>query len=59
VIVRLPQGIGALGVSFYFIIVYFYNTHQVLVVLPQVVGGLAILIYYINSLYFIFITRTR
>jgi hypothetical protein len=30
---------------FYFILVYFYNMHQVLVGLPQGVGGLAILLY--------------
>jgi hypothetical protein len=32
-------------ISFHFISVYFYNTHQVLVGLPQGVGGLAILFY--------------
>jgi hypothetical protein len=31
---------------FYFSLVHFYNTHQVLVRLPQGVGGLAILFYY-------------
>jgi hypothetical protein len=30
---------------FHFIVVYFYNTHHVLVALPQGVGGLAILFY--------------
>jgi hypothetical protein len=46
----LPKGLMALFfcfylfvfISFYFILVNFYNTHQVLVGLPQGVGGLAI-----------------
>jgi hypothetical protein len=38
---------------FYFILVYFYNTHQVLVGLPQGVDGLAILfVFYIILIYF-------
>jgi hypothetical protein len=43
-------------VVFYFILVYLYNTHQVLVGLPQGVSGLAILFYCILVY---FITRTR
>jgi hypothetical protein len=39
------------ALPFYFILVYFYNTHQVLVGLPRGVGGLAIL-HYIISVYF-------
>jgi len=47
----LPQGVCGLAIlfyfiSFYFIFVYSYNTHQVLVVLPQGVGGLAVLFYF-------------
>jgi hypothetical protein len=44
----LPQGVDDLAILLYFILVYFYNTHQVLVGLPQGVGGLAILLYFIS-----------
>jgi hypothetical protein len=37
------EGIGGVPIVFYFILVYFYNTHQVLVWLPNEVGGLAVL----------------
>jgi hypothetical protein len=39
---------------FYFILIYFHNTHQVLVRLPQGAGGLAISFYFIlyYSIYF-------
>jgi hypothetical protein len=53
-----PKGLVALIFYFillHFILVYFQNTHQVLVGLPQEVDGLAILFYF--SLFFI--TRTR
>jgi hypothetical protein len=37
VLLRLvPQGVGGLAILFGFILVYFYNTHQVLIGLPQV-----------------------
>jgi hypothetical protein len=37
------EGVGGVPIVFYFILVHFYNTHQVLVWVPQWVGGLAIL----------------
>jgi hypothetical protein len=40
-----------MALLFYFIVVYFYITHQVLVGQPQRVGGLAILFY----IYFILV----
>jgi hypothetical protein len=65
VLAWLPRGVGGLAILIWFkliyvILVYFHNTHQVLVVLPQGVGGLAILFYFILFLFlFIVITRTR
>jgi hypothetical protein len=50
VLVGLPQGVGGLVllfyyrfvcISFYFILVYFYNMHQMIVGLPQGICGLA------------------
>jgi hypothetical protein len=43
-----------MALPFYFILVYFYNTHEVIVGLPQGIGGLAILFYlfYIILVYF-------
>jgi hypothetical protein len=46
-LVLLPQGVGCLAILFYFILVYFYNAHQVLMGLPQGVGGLAILLCFV------------
>jgi hypothetical protein len=54
----LPKGGLVIAMLFYIILVYFHNTHQVLVRLPKGVGGLAILHHNI-LFHFIFITRTR
>jgi hypothetical protein len=43
--IGLPKGAGGLVLLFYFISVYFYNMHQVIVGLPQGVGSLASLFY--------------
>ena len=49
-LVSLPLGVDGLDILFYFILVYFYNTHQVLVGLSQGVDGLANLFYFISFL---------
>jgi hypothetical protein len=43
VLLGLPQGVGGLLNIFSLMLIYFYNTHQVLVELSQDDGGLAIL----------------
>jgi hypothetical protein len=49
-----PGARRALVVSpFCFILVYFYNKHQVLVGLPQGVGGLVLLFYFVCFILFI------
>jgi hypothetical protein len=53
VLIQLPQTVGGLVPFFFFfnvfisfciLLVYFYNTHQVIIGLSQGVGGLAIII---------------
>jgi hypothetical protein len=48
----VPQGVDGLAILFVFILyefilIYFYNTHQVLIGLPKGVGGLVLLFYFI------------
>jgi hypothetical protein len=54
VLIGLPQGVGGLAILFYFISVYFYDTHQVLVGLPQGDGGLVPLFYLFCFVLFFF-----
>jgi hypothetical protein len=61
VLVGLPHRVAGPAILFAFILVYFYNTHKVLIGLSQGVGDLVLYIFcfYYIIFYFVFIICTR